>query len=91
MIRGLLHSNSELKYLYNTFDLNNVGYHAWNTIKLNNGKTMLIDIMNPEFNGERLNYSNNNLKHLYAIPSLDVDKSTKETLLKQKIASFDIN
>ena len=38
-------------------DLNNGGYHAWNTIKLNNGKTMLIDIMNPEFNSDRLNYS----------------------------------
>ena len=64
---------------------------TWNTIELNNGNTLLVDIMNPEFKNNRLNYSNDNLKHLYACPSLDVDKSTEETLLKQKAARFDIN
>ena len=68
------------------------GYHAWNTVKLKNGKTLLVDIMSPDYTvgGLKYNYDNKKrLKHLYAIPALEIDESIQRGI-KKKMVGYDI-
>lgn len=91
LIRGLLHSDSQGIFLYDSKNVTAGGYHAWNTVKLKNGKTLLVDIMNPEYinGGLANNYDNKRLRHLYAIPALEIDRSIQRGI-KKKMVGYDI-
>ena len=52
---------------------------------------MLVDIMNPDYIAEdsENKYDNKRLRHLYAIPALDIDNITPSEI-KKKMVGYDI-